>query len=1687
MDIQSVNPKTLDVAHQIDSLSFRFFDESESVRLSVRRLTSPHAFDDLGRPISRGLYDPTLGPTSHDDGPCLTCGQSYAFCPGHFGHIELPFPVANPLLINLHLRLLRASCASCYHLRIGKIDCDLILARLYFEDAGHPRSSFAVESYRCLRNKAGISGTLNPNDNERNPSAHPLIKNWSSYFKGFPQPLVRYVENVDIHDFDLIVQNILRGARFAWKQASEASCLMSNRSKGWKEATALVLQMTTAACSECLRFPLKYRKGDRGALFRQSKGHDSEMLLSATEVERQVGGVWTHHRELLDVLYGLKGRRNCDPEDKLPHRHLFVRNVLVPPSRFRPTSVVGKMAYAAEHAQNYFFKCLLTEINVIMTGNEHGLKGEGVEADITDGGEGPLIKQPTKAEFAQAMIKIQEALRDLYDSAGMSASTAGQSTGIRQQLEAKSGLFRQHMMGKRVNFSCRSVIGPDAFLDTDEIGIPESFAKLLTIPEPVTALNEERMRRAVLNGPDVYPGATAIEDWSSNGELRVIKLRSSNKSQLSAQAGLLMQNRAGAGSGPNSMAAKMDVDEMGIDNSTQAARTIPKRVQRHLKTGDLVLFNRQPTLHRVSIMAHRVRVLPGDRTIRFHYANCGSYNADFDGDEMNVHVPQDYVAQAEAEELMLSSKHYVVPTSGAPIRGLIQDHVAAATLMSRRDTFFDRQTFMQLLYAATEKMMLRPDRVGQRYVNPLPAILKPVPLWTGKQLITAVLSVVRNGRPGLQLDSGAKTTPNVVGTEEAHVIFREGELLQGVIDKSALGSSMYGIVHAIQESYGCDASDDFLSSMGRLCLYYMRMHGHTTGVSDLELQEKGDRKRAEIISEGIRTVGIQVTNSIHSELNSTDSTRRKSAKTSSQARRIIEEMVRRDGLEAEDRLDTAMKAALNKVSSAVMKACVPSSLVRSFPENGFALMTNTGAKGSAVNSAQISCLLGSTVLEGKRVPRMGGSGATLPCFVPFDPCPLAGGFIAGRFLTGISPQEFFFHAMAGREGLLDTSLKTANSGYLQRCLIKHLEGVRVHYDGTVRDSDGTVLQLIYGDDGIDPCKARWLTNKLNWQVKNRKCLSRTEESVDEEVKKLRDERSALSGSEVSVPDTTLLEQVSPAALSRRGAISEMFEEMIQDVVASEGDPRGKVRSFLEGRYQAGATEAGEAVGIIAAQGVGEPSTQMTLNTFHHAGSSSAHVTLGIPRLRELLMTASKYPKTPSMTLPLLKGLGKEGAITLRQRLQRVSLIDLMLQLEVNEKSLRFNSSVMSSAIRTVTISLHFPEEDVYREHIGLKFVNLVHFVERNLVPCLNSLLRKEFKRLNVEGGLSRDKEAFKVYLEMAKNLTESVALNGSHATLRADEVSDEALIEEDLIDEADAQTEGGMDDGEKSSSGEEDGDSDDSDDGEKEGKDNGEEDQIEFDEEEVGAKKNTAREEKKRRSSRQKKKRITQRIAGGSAAVVLGNGIGGDFNCLGYRPSSVRSRNGNVIIFDWALPAEASGKLSMAAIVKEAAKNEMLIEIPNISQCFVNEENGKHSVITEGSNLLAIFDVGEGLIDYNELVTNDMMGILEVFGVEAMRVALIEEFVNVFDAYGIPVNIRHLQLIADYMTMHGSYRGFNRRHMDQTPSPFQRMTFETSVNFLTDAALNGLQESMNNPSAALAVSQLADVGTGGFELVQRVK
>ena len=457
----------------------------------------------------------------------------------------------------------------------------------------------------------------------------------------------------------------------------------------------------------------------------------------------------------------------------------------------------------------------------------------------------------------------------------------------------------------------------------------------------------------------------------------------------------------------------------------------------------------------------------------------------------------------------------------------------------------------------------------------------------------------------------------------------------------------------------------------------------------------------------------------------------------------------------------------------------PAPQVKPFRRNGLSLMTATGAKGGSVNFAQISALLGQQELEGRRVPRL-PSGKTLPCFAAWDTSARAGGFIADRFLTGIRPQEYYFHCMAGREGLVDTAVKTSRSGYLQRCLVKSLEALTVAYDGTVRGVDGGVVQFVYGEDGIDPSKTGY-ARQFAFLAENSDALgalfsawpSHMRDPASPGIAQL-DERSAFG-------PPGLPPQARWFAASSVGAVSESYRDALaayctsnperhldaslQPLLASASAsaatasaaaarmpplertrPSSHVRptasSFArlcELRHMALSVHPGEAVGVLAAQSVGEPSTQMTLNTFHFAGRGEANVTLGIPRLRELLMAAARRIGTPVMSLPVASG-AQADAAALAARLRRVGLAELVSDFRVTEKPFAVTpDGVCRSATVSITVRCEADAAKLAAGSVG--FAEVAAAFRSRFARALFAAVRTELRRAAAASAISTSRAA----------------------------------------------------------------------------------------------------------------------------------------------------------------------------------------------------------------------------------------------------------------------------------------------------------------------------------------------------------
>ncbi|MEM3089794.1 MAG: DNA-directed RNA polymerase subunit A', partial [Candidatus Nitrosotenuis sp.] len=557
---------------------------------------------------------------------------------------------------------------------------------------------------------------------------------------------------------------------------------------------------------------------------------------------------------------------------------------------------------------------------------------------------------------------------------------------LTQRLKGKEGRFRGSLSGKRVDFSSRTVISPDPSLDLSEVGVPEAVAKKLTIPEIITEWNIERMRELVINGPEKFPGVNYIVR-------------------------------------PDGVKIRLDFVE---DRTTIAQNLeVGYLVERHLSDGDIVMFNRQPSLHQMSIMAHYVRVLPG-KTFRLHPSVCPPYNADFDGDEMNLHVPQSEEARAEAILLMRVQDQLISPRYGGPIIGGLRDFITGSYLLTKDDTLLTPQEFAN--YA-----MLG----GYEGTFPEPAAKgKDGPMYTGKQLFSLFLPSDFNFVITSKWSKGTKG-------QQKDVVIKNGQLISGVIDKASIGAEEpESVLHRIAKDYGNATAKKFLNSVLIVAKQFITHYGFSYGYADLELSEKVKGE----INSAIEETYNQVYDLI------------------SQAKKGTLRLTR--GLSAEEALEAYI---VNELSKARDKA--GNTADQQLEKNNAArIMATTGARGSSLNIGQMAGALGQQSLRGNRINK-GYNNRSLPHFKEGDDNPDAHGFVKSNYRDGLSAIEFFFHAMGGREGLVDTAVRTQQSGYMQRRLVNALEHIKLEYDGTVRDPHGHIIQFLYGEDGIDVAKS----------------------------------------------------------------------------------------------------------------------------------------------------------------------------------------------------------------------------------------------------------------------------------------------------------------------------------------------------------------------------------------------------------------------------------------------------------------------------------------------------------------------------------------------------------------------------------------------------------------------------------------
>ncbi|MCX8204255.1 MAG: DNA-directed RNA polymerase subunit A', partial [Candidatus Nezhaarchaeota archaeon] len=454
-------------------------------------------------------------------------------------------------------------------------------------------------------------------------------------------------------------------------------------------------------------------------------------------------------------------------------------------------------------------------------------------------------------------------------------------------------------------------------------------------------------------------------------------------------------------------------------------------VERHLRDGDVVLFNRQPSLHRMSIMAHKVKVLPY-KTFRLNLCVCPPYNADFDGDEMNLHVPQSEEARSEALILMLVQEQILSPRYGGPIIGGIQDYISGAFLLTSKATLLTKEEVQELLFDTRYEGSL-----------PEPAIIRPGPYWTGKQLVSLMLPKGLNC--ALKANACAKCDQCVKEDcpYDSFVLVIDGELLMGVIDKKSIGAQQpESLLHRIIKDHGTEAGKNFIDNSFRLFLSFINQWGFTTGLSDEELPTEAKLRIRSLLEREEQRVFNVIEAYQRGELEPLPG---------QTLEETLEMKIHEILAEARDKAGEVASKYLNPLSHTL-------------------IMARAGSRGSLLNLTQLVACVGQQTVRGERINR-GYIGRTLALFEPGDVGPKSRGFVASSYKEGLSPTEFFFHAMGGREGLVDTAVRTSQSGYMQRRLVNALLDLHTDYDQTVRDATGRIIQFKYGEDGVDPSKS----------------------------------------------------------------------------------------------------------------------------------------------------------------------------------------------------------------------------------------------------------------------------------------------------------------------------------------------------------------------------------------------------------------------------------------------------------------------------------------------------------------------------------------------------------------------------------------------------------------------------------------
>uniref|UniRef100_A0A6C0DQ03 DNA-directed RNA polymerase n=1 Tax=viral metagenome TaxID=1070528 RepID=A0A6C0DQ03_9ZZZZ len=981
----------------------------------------------------------------------------------------------------------------------------------------------------------------------------------------------------------------------------------------------------------------------------------------------------------------------------------------------------------------------------------------------------------------------------------------------------------------------------------------------------------------------------------------------------------------------------------------------------------------------------------------------------FDGDEMNMHLPQNVMAETELRHLAAIPYQMISPSGNSPIIGIYQDSLLGSYRFTRPNIHFTPREAMNLLMMFPRVNVAELQEKGDKISN-----------FDILSQITPPLTMQYKTK--LYGDSEDYATSNNV------LEIRNGKYVRGQIEKSVLASTTKGIIHRVYNDFGNMAASNYIDDLQNVITEYMKSSAFSVGISDLIANKKTQDAIIQII-----TAQKQEAQSLIDNLHMGTFENNTAATNLAYF---------------EQSINNVLNKATEQAGNAGLKSLGKN--------NRFVMIVDSGSKGTSLNISQMISCLGQQNVDGKRIP-YGFDSRTLPHFSKFDDSPNARGFIENSYISGLTAPELFFHAMGGRIGLIDTAVKTSQTGYIQRRLIKGLEDLRVEYDMTVRNNKSRIVQFAYGDDGFESTKienqtiplvgmttediymhydiigvndqtaelinvyskstvTRVKKQKLEAKAKCKDYINKMvqyRETIVESVFNYKNENTVrlpvafqniianiqgqLGLNSNSIVDITPLETFKQIEsyfdkLKRMRFIepNALFEALYyyylnpRDLLVNKRFHSKGLTLLLETivlKYKQSIVHPGEMVGVIAGQSIGEPTTQLTLNTFHNSGiSSKSNVTRGVPRIEEILRL-TKNPKNPSLTIHLksMDEADRDRASKYANMLEHTRLIDVIKSVQIcfdpNDKS------------------TYIPEDKTLMEQY--------YEFERILEDCNGGVTDQQ----TVQNAVQKSKWIVRMEMDPETLLDKNITMDDIHFAIKNSYNNDISCIYSDFND-----------------------------------------------------------------------KNLVFRIRLNSS-VMNKKKVKGVPEALDQSDDIYLLRNFQDTVLNNIVLRGVQGITNVS---------------PRKLQNAVVRDEGKFSrkdvwiLDTTGSNLLEVLSLD--YIDNTRTYCNDIKEVFDILGIEAARQILYNEFVEVMEFSGVYINYHHLSLLTDRMTLTKNMVSiFRSGILNDDIGPISKSTFEVHTEVLLSAARHAEFDHMRGVSASVMMGQHGYFGTGSFGLVLDMK